>query len=144
MHQPLQLDDRKMGIPYVYQDRGTSINHGFFNLRRKPELIPTIPEIQGWPQMVPLLQAINRPTGVFWSLACDTGVFPFKDKQHPHLTTMAGCYFDVAFAYVPLNKKQERFQRLACLISEFGGRYPWASAIKPITDFFGRDRDTQS
>lgn len=118
-----------MGVPYFPVDRGDSINHGFFNLRNNPDLIPRVPEVIGWPELIELLYAINRPSGIFWSLGIEKAFNGITAKSHPHVTTKLVSYVDVAFADVPLNADQTNFERLATAIHQFGSQRKIAELI---------------
>lgn len=130
MQEILKVGDHKMGVPYSPVDRGVSVNHGFFDLRKTPELIPRIPEAEGWPEMIALLEAINRPSGILWSLGCEKAVSSFKDERHPHLTTKLVSYVDLAFADVSMNSDRANFDRMAMALNKFGSTRQVETFIK--------------
>lgn len=83
----LKPGEHKIGVPYASAIRENSINHGFVDLRTNFEFIPELPEAKGSPEMISLLEAINRSTGILWSLGCEKAVSGYSDPENPLLTT---------------------------------------------------------
>ncbi|MFZ3169560.1 MAG: hypothetical protein WA130_18255 [Candidatus Methanoperedens sp.] len=70
------------GIPYG-GTRGKredgSENYGYQNLKKSPELIDSIPELQEDPELKKLIKSINSPNGSIFSVGCSSG--PVSDEH---------------------------------------------------------------
>ena len=102
-------------VPYPNVDHADGKkNYGFLDVKANPELIDSIPEVQGWPEFKQLLQVINGPESSLMSLGCEKSYFPYDGKATKFgITTYIGSYTDVAFSDIPMNQDRSNLLTLA-------------------------------
>lgn len=66
-----RTDELGPAVPYVSEIRAESTNHGFFDLRKQPELIDDVPEAQKSKGLLQILRTLNAPNSPFMSLGCE-------------------------------------------------------------------------
>lgn len=86
------------------------LNHGFFDLRDRPELIEQIPEVAASPGFQKLLVAINRHGSSLMSLGCERGFF---DGSQAALPRYVGSYTTIVFRDLERNRSKEDLVELA-------------------------------
>jgi hypothetical protein len=69
-------EDGVTGVPYVPAERADSKNHGFFHLKRQPELLDSVPELQDAPALKRFVQVLNHQESIFWSIGCEKRLWP--------------------------------------------------------------------
>ena len=75
-----RTDDVGTAVPYGGFDRPDGErNHGFIDLRDRPEVAASIPEAQDSNGMQAILLALNARGSRFMSLGCARGLFPRQD-----------------------------------------------------------------
>jgi hypothetical protein len=123
----IQLREGVTGIPYVPQDRGTSINHGFMDLKTHPELIASVPELQDCPELEELIRVINDSRSEFASIGCEKALFEVTEEKTAAraagFTHEFGSYVDFVFA-IRAKNTPEGLLAVARDISDFGSRAP--------------------
>lgn len=74
--------DSSIGIPYGAEKHPHGRhNMGYFDLKRKPELITTVPELQGIPELLSFVNELNHPRSLFRSLACEHSMAEHPDHR---------------------------------------------------------------
>jgi hypothetical protein len=82
------------------------------DLQAYPELIDKVPEVQGWPELIALLEAINAPSCPFRSLGCEKSYSNYRNPAYPHLAIQLCSYVDVAFLDIALNQNASLFEEM--------------------------------
>jgi len=113
--------------PYWSQERTNSTNHGFADLRDRPELADSIPEVQANPALRNLIVALNRKGSRFMSIGCDRGP-PFKKESDDFPVSIAS-YTTVAFRDLQANRSKNDLMALAYSIWE---KFKPRSSIRPV------------
>jgi hypothetical protein len=115
----LKLGTNTITVPYCAQVHADSENHGYMDLRANPSQIAAVPEVQGWPELIGLLEAINHPGSRIRSLGCEKSYSPYESQDFPHLTTQLASYVDVAFLDIQLNGSAIHFEEIIGAYAEF-------------------------
>jgi hypothetical protein len=58
-HDPIKVEQKPLGIPYFKPD-SDSKSHGYVNLGHQPEMIETLPELQGCMPLRDFVAALNE------------------------------------------------------------------------------------
>ncbi|MEM6599137.1 MAG: hypothetical protein AAF810_16280 [Cyanobacteria bacterium P01_D01_bin.36] len=69
----LSLSPHSKSIPYAadrLREPGRAVNYGFKNLKIKPSLIETIPELEEDPGLKALIEMVNRKDSCFFTVGC--------------------------------------------------------------------------
>jgi hypothetical protein len=91
--------------PYGHSVRPNGdINHGFTDLRDRPELVSSIPEAQASPGLQGILVALNRGGSRFMSLGCLRGL-PVVTNYADWPLSIKSCT-TVVFRDLPANERQ--------------------------------------
>lgn len=97
-------------VPYVSQRREESTNFGFADLRKQPELIPTIPEAQNNPGLMAMIAAANVPDGALMSIGCECVLWP---EENQGFAMYIHSYLEVTFHDAAKNASEDRLLLLA-------------------------------
>ena len=125
-------DDRVKSIPYPPEIGANSLNVGFIDVKAKPELIGSLHELEGLPNLKKLLMYFSEETSPFFSIGCGKWITQQFDGRY------RSCgYVEFAFNYSKLAHRQnyhsmfENFGRYAkdAKIRAFSG-YKWR--VSPI------------
>lgn len=138
-----RIDDAGTAVPYVAVDRTDGErNHGFIDLRDRPELAATIPEARDSNGMQAILRALNAPGFRFMSLGCARGLFPREDAKAGEQSHLYSGYIQVAYRDSALNADPAKFVALSQMI--LSGIQPSAEhhfsfemIVEPLRSFFG-------
>jgi hypothetical protein len=77
-----QTDTAATTLPYGPANRPDGRrNHGYVDLRDRPELVSEIPEVQGSQGMQAILRAPNSPESPLMSIGCERGTFPRTEAE---------------------------------------------------------------
>ncbi len=87
------------------------VNHGFIDLRDRPELVHSIPEANASPGLQKILVALNRKGSRFMSLGCERGVF--FENNAANWPVSIGSYTTVVFRDFEANRSKEDFVALS-------------------------------
>jgi hypothetical protein len=74
----LAIDQGGFGVPYARPESDTS-SHSYINLKKHPEQIDLIPEVQDWPELKAAIIRINSVEGPFQTLGCSSWVYHSTD-----------------------------------------------------------------
>jgi hypothetical protein len=138
-----QTDHVGTAIPYGDIDRHDGQrNHGFFDLRDRPELAVAIPEAQDSLGMQAILRALNAPGSHLMSLGCERGIFPRDDATPGEPAYLCGSYIQVAYRDSALNTDPARFVALSKeLLSRIkrsaDHHVGFEMIVEPLRFFFG-------
>jgi len=138
-----RTDDAGTAIPYGPADREDGArNHGFLDLRDRPELVRRIPEAQGSAGMQALLREVNAPGFRFMSLGCERAIFPRQSGRREDPNYLCGGYIQVAYRDSVLNAAPDRLIALAQrLLSGIGAssehHIGFTMIVEPLRSFFG-------
>jgi hypothetical protein len=113
--------------PYFGSNRPDGTNHGFFDLRDRPDLVDSIPEVQENPFLRNVLVALNRKGSRFMSIGCERG--PIRQTGQSDWPFAVCAYTTVAFRDLPSNRSKEDHVRLAHSIWE---KFEPQSRIMPV------------
>jgi hypothetical protein len=97
-------------VPYVSAARDISHNYGFANLREKPELIPTIPEVQNSPGLKAMVAAANDLDGALMSIGCERVLWEQPTRGFSH---NIHSYLEVTFYDGAINATEGQLMALA-------------------------------
>lgn len=89
--------ERGNTVPYPPLEDEIRRNHGFVDLRGKPEAVATIPEARLSPALASLLTSLAQPHSAFISLGCDLGEHTDPASQL-NTRRRAGGYVQIADA----------------------------------------------
>lgn len=116
-----------IGIPYPPSDRGNGyVNHGYFDLKRQPELIEGVPELQDVPDLMSLVRELNHPRSIVRSLSCEKGPSPAYGT--PGITHKLTSFVRIAFEIVDWNTERN-YQHLFDSFETFLG-----TAVRTLSD----------
>ncbi len=102
--------------PYWRSDRPDGTNHGFVDLRDRPDLVDSIPEVQKNPLLRNLLVTLNRKGARFFSIGCERS--PIRQTGRTDWPFRVAAYTTVAFRDLPANRSKEDYISLAHSIWE--------------------------
>ncbi len=93
-----QEDVVHTAVPYgpVGHEDG-DLNHGFVDLRDRPDWAASVPEAQRHPGFVALLVAVNEPGSCLMSIGCECSLFEVTPATEGGFTCYVGSYIDVIF-----------------------------------------------
>lgn len=102
-----------LGIPY-----GHDSTRQFWNLKRFPDLIESVPELADCSDLKAFVRAVNGPASRFGTLGCEKWM---KDVDYPNgATKEAGLYVDIIFDMVELAWDHDNYARFAAVLKEHG------------------------
>src|SRR5205814_594494 len=87
-----------IGVPYVPAERAYDRpNLGYFDLKRKPELIDTIPELQDVPELMSFVRELNHHRSLVRSLSCERAMGPYNGDPivNTKLTSFVRLCFEI-------------------------------------------------
>jgi len=115
-------DEDGLGIPYPREIDAELNNLGYFDLKKEPQRIDEIYELEGWPEFHEFIALINRKDSLFKSLRCD--VWFASLPRHPQFTRIAVGYVTIAFETLALNLSLEAYEALRARFKDFAARCP--------------------
>lgn len=133
-------------VPYLgsAQRENGSQNHGFMDLRGRPELVDKIPEAQKSTGLSTFLRTLADPSSKLMSSGCECHAFEkFDNPQSPRW--VAGCYINVMFQDAIRNKNKNSMRDIAAYSLNGVGPPPegihigFELLIEPLKGFFGVD-----
>lgn len=121
-----------------------SINHGFVDLRDRPELVDKIPETSKSAGLAEILRAVNAKGSPLFSITCESHEFQLDEPRYDGTTVHVGGFVDISFRDQDKASDQSRFIDLADWI--LGGIPAPAEGIaiafefmvEPLKNHFGR------
>lgn len=119
-------------------------NHGFMDLRGRPDLVDNIPEVQKSTGLATLLKTIADPSSKLMSSGCECHAFENTDNPDKPRWT-AGCYTNVMFLDADKNKKPSSVFDIAVYSLNGIGPPPdgthigFEFLIEPLRTFFGAE-----
>jgi hypothetical protein len=128
-------------VPYPNAEREESVNHGFFDLRDRPEQVEEIPEAQGSPGLQSILRALNRAGGPLMSLGCELRLNDV-DKPDIEIRRYMHSYTDITYRNPERNSEESQLVHLAkLLLSRIEGSnevmFGFELGIQKMKHFFG-------
>ncbi len=103
------VTDQGLGVPYLPKRHADgNRNHGYFDLKKTPDKISEIPEIQGCPELESFVKVVNSPDSCFQTLGSEKS---FSDSESPQFKRKLVSYVDLAFEILEFNAR-ENFERL--------------------------------
>ncbi len=124
MRLPLELTDHHVPVPYPAIRRPNSENHGFIDIKNRPELAGDIPKARDFPPLLNLLRAINRSGSPFATLGCEKAFSDYSVPDHPELKTKLCGYVDICFARVDRNLDRGAFEEAAFSLASYAAGKP--------------------
>lgn len=88
----LKMDEEGMTVPYPPLFDGVRKNHGFIDVRGRPDLASSITEGARSPAMKHLLIALAEPGSKVFTIGCDLGTKILEGAKFPHT---AGGYLQI-------------------------------------------------
>lgn len=98
-----------LGVPYPKSDLPESDNVGYFDVKKYPDKIALFPEVQGWSELVAIIEAVNRPEGLFRTLRCGVALC---DINRPPFTKKISSYVTVAFEILEWNGSEKSYRQM--------------------------------
>ncbi|WP_250495052.1 hypothetical protein [Caballeronia sp. GAWG1-1] len=129
-------------VPYRAVDhQDGTFNHGFFDLRARPDEIENIPELRGRPGFATLVRTLNCESEYLMTLGCEAGIFQANFNGENVPTVYVGSYVNVAFRD-PSHGKEENLTAVARFIAHEAGftLQHWTKleiGIEQMPAFFG-------
>lgn len=138
----VQLVVASSAVPYRAEPRGDgSQNHGFLDLRDRPDLVVEVPEAARSASLIRLLQVVNAPNSPFMSVGCECGFFANSQPDHK-AAGYVGSYVGVAFRDSDRNSDPKQLVALARTILSGMAPSPYSFwfrlEVEPLNAFFGR------
>jgi hypothetical protein len=114
-------------IPYLPAERPEkgNANDGYFDLKKNPELIPSIRELKNSRQLLAFVQTLNDPASFFRTLGCEKA---FSESDSSKFERKLASYVDIVFEIVDFNGK-DNFRRLFDSFESSARQYPQSDAI---------------
>jgi hypothetical protein len=101
-------------VPYGAVDHGDGEhNHGFHDLRDRPDLVVDIPETSKSTGLQNLLRVINAAGSPLMSIGCECGYFSHESASEGNPTGYVGSYVGVTFRDPARNAAPETLVKLA-------------------------------
>jgi hypothetical protein len=99
-----------IGIPYPAVERtdGHS-NYGYFDLKRKPDLIDTVVELQDSLELMALVREMNDPRSVVRSLACEKAL---SENRDPVFQWKLTSFVRLSFEILAWNFAKDNYRKL--------------------------------
>lgn len=80
--------------PVVHND--FEQNYGYVRLKGELDLVDSIPELKGWPELAQFVRIVNGEHSLVESVGCEISVFDLDD--HPSVKHRVGAYLDIVFS----------------------------------------------
>ena len=84
MRPRFETSTKHTAIPYVPVKREHRENHGYIDLKRNPERVDDVPEIQSEPELREFIKELNHARSLFRSAGCDTNHGPHDDPIYKY------------------------------------------------------------
>lgn len=110
----LEMDEEGMTVPYPPLFDDVRKNHGFIDIRGRPELASEIPEGLDSLAMRTLLIELAQPNSKIFSVGCDSGTKVLTEAKLPHT---AGGYVQIMHATYA-DRSPEDYARYAAAVAE--------------------------
>jgi hypothetical protein len=128
-------------VPYGSVVREDGTNHGWVDLRDRPDLVDLIPEVRDLPGMQAILRTANDNQSPLMSIGCEKGLFPV-DGHYP-ITHMVGGYIDLAFRIGDCNGPDQLIKLARLILSKVEPTPPGVTTgyeflVQPLKNFFGQ------
>jgi hypothetical protein len=95
-------------VPYGRLFRGLNRNHGFVDLRGRPDLVARIPEVAQSPALKVLLSQAAQSQSPLFTLGCDLGAHQ-EETDENGVTHVAGGYVQLMKAAYDRTSRQQYF-----------------------------------
>jgi hypothetical protein len=105
-----------LSVPYSQGTEPGNTNIGYFDLKRHPENISQIHELNNYPEFFELIKTINLPTSIFRTLRCDARSDSIKFAGYNNAVS---CYVTIIFEILNWNWPEDNFRRLYDLFLGF-------------------------
>lgn len=131
-------------VPYAYQEREDgSINHGFIDLRDKPNSVSLIPEAKKSEGLANLLTTVADVNSPLMTAICEAGCFDSGPESEDYKFNVGG-FVNLMFRQAVLNRDEERMLNLAIYVLEgipLFSRYvrEYDFTIEPLKKFFDEE-----
>jgi hypothetical protein len=129
---------------YGSADRGDgNFNYGFVDLRDRPDLVDTIPEVNKSVSLGNLLRSINARNSPLMSFGCECAEFPLEATYPTGETIQVGGYIDVTFRDPNKNQTESALIDVArAILSRIpapteGIAINFEMIVQPLKLFFG-------
>ena len=139
----VQLSDRlSTVVPYgsIDQEDG-NVNHGYIDLIGRPDLVESVPEVHGYPELGDILRFCNGQSPYF-TVGCEKGFFKTEDSDLAStVPDYLGSYVNIAFRDLEKNTKED-ICALAVRIANEIGDCPYAIWFDLVVErggLFGAD-----
>jgi hypothetical protein len=123
-------EDQGLGIPYPKGTATGSTNVGYVDLKKNPEALAGLPELQDWPELEGFLRAVNLPDSLFRTLRCEVAASPIK---HSGCTRKVTSYVTVAFELLDWNQAQGAYGELYRSFREYSSGLK--APVKLVVEF---------
>jgi hypothetical protein len=128
-------------VPYLAEAREDSMNHGFLDLRDRPDLIKLVPEAAKSEGLGEILRALNVAGSPFMSLGCEHRLNPL-DGSANGFTCYFHSYTDITYRDPVRHASEEQMIELAdrflSLVSGHPGAvFAFEIGIQRMRHFFG-------
>jgi hypothetical protein len=108
----LLIADEKQGLGVPY--------NGYVDLKRNPERISELSEINGWQELENFLRVVNQPDSLFRTLRVDVSA---SSINHSGFTKKVTCYVTIAFEILEWNRPKGTFEDLYKFFLQYTARY---------------------
>jgi len=131
-------------VPYASANRADgNVNHGWLDLRGRPDLVSQIPEARKSAGLTKLLEAIAQPSSELMSSGCECAAFDHGEEA-PNSRWHVGGFVDVMFKDAERNRDPESLVTLARrLLAGVRGseehHFGFEMIVEPLKAFFGHD-----
>jgi hypothetical protein len=102
-------DETALVLPYEQNFDDGRTNHGFLDMRGRPDLAAGVAEAVRSPALTELLVALAQPGAKYFSIGCDLGAWPPPEPGDLH---QAGGYIQLAFSDLEREATHHRRQML--------------------------------
>ena len=110
----LEMDEKGMTVPYPPFFDDVRKNHGFVDVRGRPELASQIAEASDSLTMTTLLIELAQPNSKIFSVGCDSGTKLLTEEKLPHT---AGGYVQIMHATYA-DRSPDDYARYADAVAE--------------------------
>jgi len=128
-------------VPYPAAAREDSVNHGFLDLRDRPDLVEQVPEAAKSEGLRMIVRALNAVGSPFMSIGCEHRLNPLNDSTNG-FTCYFHSYTDLTYPDPARHASEEqmidlaeRFLRL--IADQPGGAFGFEIGIQRMRHFFG-------
>ena len=118
----IRLIEEVKDVPYPIDIRADSIGYGFKDLKGKPELVSTVPEVSLMQGMQKALRELCRAETPFFSIGCEQRVGEAGTREH-----WAKGFIEFAYNFEPA----ARYENYRTLLANFKESGPFGSVPAP-------------